>query len=130
MLNITLDETNKTASKAAEILLGYKLYLYHAPVGSEFISSDNPGFTLLPNGQILTFGGFGLLFTFIFPLAPRCCLVISHKNIDENGLFLTKNIFPLYIPSNMVNEINKMSYSIAMDRIFSYSKRTLENLKI
>lgn len=120
-----LDESNKTAKNAAEILLQYKLFIYHAPYGFEFLTSDNPGFTLSHENQLLSFGGFRGTFKFIFPLTPKCCLLISSKEIDPKYLLLTKEIQTIYTDVNTVNAINRNTYIIALKKVFSYTKNSL-----
>ena len=90
-----LDKGNKSTQNAIDTLLQYKFYIYHAPFGSEFITSDNPGFTLLPNGELLSFGGFGFPFEFLFPLTPKCCLFINYEDIDDKFL-LNKDIHVIH----------------------------------
>ena len=120
-----LDENNRTAKKAAEILLRYKLFIYHAPFESEFITSDNPGFSILPDNQLLSFGGFGETFKFIFPLTPKCCLFIASKEVDPNNLLLSKNIQIIHTTMDVVIAINDCTYQLALKKVFSYSSKTL-----
>lgn len=44
-----------------------KQILLFAPINSQFITSDNPGFTII-GGEAIPFGGFGGPFQFFFPL--------------------------------------------------------------
>lgn len=120
-----LDKDNKTDKNAAETLLQYKLFIYQAPFGSEFITSDNPGFTLLPDNQLLSFGGFGETFKFIFPLTPKCCLFITSKAVDPNYLLLSKDLQIIHTDTDVVNAINDCTYRLALEKVFSYSKKPL-----
>ena len=45
-----------------------KQYILHAPIGAQFITSDNPGFTIVGD-KILSLGGFGDTYTFVFPIS-------------------------------------------------------------
>ncbi len=122
-----VDNENQTTNNVAQILLRYKLYMYHAPFGSEFITSDNPCFTVLPDGQLLSFGGFGLPFTFIFPLTPKCCLYISQLRFEEDNFRLTKDIHIIHTDKHFVDTVNEGTYKLAIEKVFSYSKNTLLN---
>lgn len=124
-LDTFLDEENNTTKIVTQILLRYKLFIYHAPIGSEFITSDNPGFTMLPNGELLSFGGFGLPFTFAFPLTPKCCLYINYLNFEQDNYSLKKSIHIIHTNKNFVDTVNEGTYKIAIEKIFSYSQNTL-----
>lgn len=122
-----IDKQNKATETAAELLFRFKIYIYHAPWGSEFITSDNPGFTVFPDGNLSSFGGFGVPFTFIFPLTPKCCLYITHQQIDGNFFNLTKDIYVAYADKNFIDTVNEGTYKLAVEKMFSYSKHTLKS---
>ena len=90
----------------------------------EFITSDNPGFTLLPNEQLISFGGFGLAFKFIFPLTPKSCLFIKHDDLEENYL-LKKSITVRNVDTGIVDTINRLTYSTSIEKVFAYSEYPL-----
>lgn len=125
-----VDTENKTVSNVAKTLMNYKIFVYHAPEGSEFITSDNPGFTMLPDGTLYSYGAFGLQFTFIFPLTPKCCLFITHGQLEIDRYSFKKDIHIAKADKNFVNEVNQATYLLAIDKVFSYSKNTLLNLLI
>jgi hypothetical protein len=120
-----LDKENKIIKFTAQTLMHYKLYMYHAPFGSEFITSDNPGFTTMPDGSLYQFGGFGREFTFTFPLTPKSCLFISYKHLENDPLSLDKNIHIIHTDRHFVNAVNEGTFKLATNKIFSYSKETL-----
>ena len=124
-----LDNENKIAQNVANTLLQYKLYMYHAPFGSEFITSDNPGFTLLQSGELISFGGLGLPFKFVFPLTPKHCLFINYEDEDlDNKFLLIKDIHIIHTDKKTVDTINTCTYRIAMQKVFAYSSNALKSL--
>ncbi len=123
-----LDKENRITAHVAETLIQFKTYIYHAPLGCDFITSDNPGFTMMPNGQLYSFGGFATPFTFIFPLTPKCCLFISHQFMDKDHLNLNKKIHVIHTDANFVNTVNDATCQLAIKRIFSYRKEALSKL--
>ena len=70
-----LGKESTVIEKVIETLMQYKLYIYHAPLSSQFFTSDNPGFFVVGN-IIVNYGGLSDNFVFIFPLSPKCCLLI------------------------------------------------------
>jgi hypothetical protein len=125
-----VDEEDNIIPGLAKYLLQYKIFIYHAPAGSEFITSDNPGFTMFPNGNLLSSGGFGHPFTYLFPLTPKCCLYISHQFLESNKLAFTKEIEIKKADQNFVNSVNEGTYKIANERVFSLSKSTIEKSEL
>lgn len=119
---------NKIVKKAAELLMRYQLYIYHAPFGKEFITSDNPGFTLLPDGTLYSFGGYAMPFTFLFPLTPKCCLSITYNRPETDFYSLTKEIYVINADNQFVDTVNEGTYNIANQKVFSYSSGTLHHL--
>lgn len=77
-------------------LYSSKIFVLYAPIGREFITSDNPGFTITEDNQIINFGGLGGLFEYYFPITPQCCLFITNSIPDEN-LYMLKEITPRFI---------------------------------
>lgn len=100
--------------------------LLFAPVGSQFITSDNPGFTIIGNDAI-PFGGFGGLFQFYFPLTPTCCLLIDSSK-TENKSTIEKTVYPTLVNVFAVDRINAFSKSLSNKSIFSNSKSILKRV--
>jgi hypothetical protein len=121
-----VDEEDNIIPDLANFLLKYKIFIYHAPAGTEFITSDNPGFTMFPNGNLLSSGGFAHPFTYLFPLTPKCCFYISHQFLESNKLAFTKEVEIKKADQNFVNSVNEGTYKIANERVFSLSKSTIE----
>jgi Protein of unknown function (DUF4238) len=129
-LRTFLENENKTINEAINIFMNHKIIMYHAPFGSQFITSDNPGFCVLPNDVIENFGGLGLNFKFLFPLTPKCCLYINHNDKDpENKYLLTKSITITHIDKQTVDLINTCTFKMASEKIFSYSSDTLKQFQ-
>jgi hypothetical protein len=120
-----LDKENKIVQTSAQALMRYKVYIFHAPFGSEFLTSDNPGFSTMPDGSLYLFGGFGGPFTFTFPLTPKCCLYISYLQAEDNYLSLEKNIHVIHTDRHFVDTVNEGTCKLAMNKIFGYSKGAL-----
>lgn len=129
-LSSFLDKENKNTETVVQTLLQYKLYVYHAPLGSQFITSDSPGFTLLPNGDLLRFGGLGLNFKFLFPLTPTCCLFITYRDLDKDSkLSLTKTIEIIRADVAAVDLVNEATFQLSMERVFAYGKEILNGFR-
>jgi Protein of unknown function (DUF4238) len=128
-LQIFLDEENKSAIKAAELVINYKVFILSAPFGSEFLTSDNPGFTITKfDNNISKFGGFGIPFKFYFPLTPKICLHIDNDYIDDPYV-IKKALKFQYINSKIVGQINQQTFISANKKVFSYSKDLLVKYK-
>ncbi len=108
-LQTFLDKDKTAIVTVIELLLKRKLFIYHAPFSSEIITSDNPGCVILLDDRLLSFGGFGLEFKFLFPLTSKCCLLIQHDVMD-NTLLLKKDINVLYINKTEVDAIYNCTY--------------------
>jgi hypothetical protein len=100
--------------------------LLFAPIGSQFITSDNPGFTIIGNDAI-PFGGFGGPFQFYFPLTPTCCLLIDSVK-TENKSTIEKTVYPTLVNVFTVDQINAFSKRLSNKSIFSNSKSILEKV--
>lgn len=121
---------NNLSISTAELLIKYKLFLYRAPYGSEFITSDNPGFTLINDNLLLSFGGFGFPFILIFPITPQYCLYIDNSYPDNNYSCPTKDISIITIDKQKLDRINSYTYKLAIERVFSLSKTTLLDIVV
>lgn len=122
-----LAKQNENTQDVINTFLEHKIYMYHAPFGIQFITSDNPGFTLLPNGELLYFGGLGLDFKFLFPLTPKCCLFITHGDRDtENRYLLDKTINLIHTDKATVAMINNCTYNVAIEKVFAYGSGILD----
>ena len=105
-------------------LFGLKKFILHAPYNSQFITSDNPGFTKFKD-TIVSTGGFGGDFEFYFPLTPTTCLLISSQIMDP-AIGDEKWLYPVMVNSNDVSEINQSTKAIANQKLFGYDKTKLE----
>ena len=128
-LQFFLDKSENRTNLWTNLLLEFKIFILHAPAYKPFITTDNPGFTKLPNGEGLPFGGFGLDFEFFFPLTPQCCLCINKNQKDENGkLIISKKIFRKNVDADVVNMINTYSFFLSEKKVFSYTKESIESV--
>lgn len=107
-------------------LYKYKQILLFTPIGSQFITSDNPGFTIIEN-DVIPFGGFGGLFQFYFPLTPTCCLLIDSSKTETKST-IEKVIYPSLINVFSVDKINAYTKRLSNKSIFSNSKSILEGV--
>ena len=107
-------------------LYSLKQFILHAPIGSEFITSDNPGFTIVNNNAI-NLGGFGDNFSFCFPISPRTCLFVKSNKIEQKDN-LEKLIHPRLVGKNEVHHINEVTRKISNEHIFSLNKEILEKI--
>ena len=116
-----------TIDNLTQLFYRLKQYILHVPIGKEFITSDNPGFTLIGN-TTLSLGGFGGEFEFLFPLSPNSCLYLN-SNYIESKSSIEKIIYPVMINSTRVEQINNITKSLCIKNIFSYNRKTLEKMK-
>lgn len=103
-----------------------KLFILHAPVNRQFITSDNPGFTRTKD-ELISVGGFGDFFEFYFPLTPSTCLYLN-SSLSQDKFDVKKAIYPKLINDGLVSEINKYTKLIANKQLFGYSKSILMEL--
>jgi hypothetical protein len=115
-----------TITEMTRLFYSLKQYILHAPIGQQFITSDNPGFTVAGN-TAFSLGGFGDQFEFYFPLSPSLCLYLKSNDI-ENSTFIEKMIYPIIVTKSEVEQINKVTKSLCIKCIFAYYKKTLENI--
>lgn len=121
-----IKDDNGGMTKLIEMLMNYKIFIYHAPFGTQFVTCDNPGFTIA-NEQLYQFGGFGFNFQFLFPLTPSCCLYISKSYPDEN-LMIYKKIISVGVDEALVRRVNLCTQQLAYERTLGYRKNSLETL--
>lgn len=103
----------------------YKLdsVILHSPIGRQFLTTDNPGFSKC-GSHIISLGGFGGNFEFYFPISPTACLYLdSRKRSSIHGS--EKVISHILIDSSYVSQINRWSTSICIAKIFSLNKNNL-----
>ncbi len=115
-----------TITEVTQLFYSLKQYILHAPIGKQFITSDNPGFTFTGNIAI-SLGGFGNHFEFYFPLSPRLCLYLKSTDI-ENSNFIEKIVYPIFVNKSEVEKINKVTKSLCIKSIFANNKKALENI--
>ncbi len=113
-------------TKVTHDLYRLKQILLFAPINSQFITSDNPGFTIIGD-EAIPFGGFGGLFQFFFPLSPTCCLYIDSSNM-ENHTTIEKTVYSFLVDAQTVDQINEFSKRLSNKSIFSSSKSILEKV--
>jgi hypothetical protein len=114
-----------TISNITNDLLSLKQYILFAPIGSQFITSDNPGF-LKSNGKISNIGGFGGDYEFYFPLSPTTCLYLNSKIIESDSV-IQNTIYSILVNESDVKAINLNSKLLSKNFILSLSKRVLES---
>ncbi len=124
-LSAFLNKVDSVSISVVKDLYRYKQFFLFAPAGTEFITSDNPGFTVVGD-TVMMFGGFGSPFHFYFPLAPNCCLLIDSSRKEET--IIEKVIYPVIITESIVSEINGFTKQTANKDIFGYTKNYLEKV--
>jgi hypothetical protein len=107
-------------------LYNLKQVILHPPLTTQFITSDNPGFTKTQE-KLLRLGGFGSPFEFYFPLSPRACLYINSRT-NEDRTIIEKNIYPTVVTESQVSEINQFTKSTSNKKLFGYNKSILEKV--
>jgi len=118
-------EDFKVIENITKTLFILKAYVLHSSSNKEFITSDNPGFTI-NNKKVSSKGEYGTDFELYFPLCPKTCLYIDSKQKDV-VLNTQKTIIPLPAEAEIVNQINKWTMESSNKLIFSNSKRHLES---
>lgn len=115
-----------TITEITKCFYNLKQYILHAPIGQQFITSDNPGFTVT-GGAIISLGGLGGQFEFYFPLSPTSCLYLKSTDVERTNV-IEKIIYPVMLNKSDVIEINRATRLISMKCVFAYNKKTLEIL--
>ncbi|ACU61674.1 DUF4238 domain-containing protein [Chitinophaga pinensis] len=104
-----------------------KQYILHPPVGWQFITSDNPGFTIY-DGKVVSLGGFEGDYEFHFPISPEACLYLNSKHVEDNRL-IEKTIYHEWIDQSVVHTLNLSTHAISMKAIFARDRSILEIYK-
>jgi len=107
----------------AKQLYGCKQIILHAPIGGQFITSDNPGVTINSN-VTRSFGGFGEPFKFIYPLSPNACLLIDSLRPEQKSV-IEKSIYHTVVNNCFVDKTNELTKKHSTTRIFGFSKESL-----
>ncbi len=124
-LALFLKEQSLISSIAKELLKLQQIIL-HAPVTTQFITSDNPGFTIQEE-SIRSMGGFNGKFQFLFPLSPKTCLFLSSDQYEHTNELMTK-IYPRLISESQVAFINQCTKEIANKIILGKKKEVLQSI--
>ena len=104
-----------------------KWTVYHAPVGAYFITTDNPGATILPNKRLenMAFGG---VFTYCYPLSKKELLVVFHDKYDiVQDAFVKIN--HKNCSADFVLEANLLMAVLADREIYGPDNRGLNHIK-
>src|SRR6266536_3001113 len=125
-LSAYVNEEFTTIKQLSSDLYSLKQYILHSPIGTQFITSDNPGFTIVKN-KLLNLGGFGDAFTFYFPLSPTTCLFLKW-NDRENRENLEKSIYSTLIEKSEVMKINKFTKEISDKYILARDRGVLDRI--
>lgn len=121
-----IDDQKRVTERAVGEYLKHKIFMLHAPSGSQFITSDNPGFTVV-NEEIVNYGALAHDFMFVFPLTPAVCLVISASEKEVLHLY-EKPIFHKQINSQGVDEVNMGTIAVANEKMFGSDGHCLKRL--
>jgi hypothetical protein len=112
-------------AKIVGTLMEHRIFIYEASMPEEFITSDNPGFTLVGD-RVLNVGGLSEAFIYVFPLTSGRCLIIDGAdNIRIAGKKLIQN---RQVESDAVDMINKATNIVAMEKLFAYHQEPLKKL--
>lgn len=101
-----------------------KQYILHPPVGWQFITSDNPGFTIY-DGKVISLGGFEGDYEFYFPLSPEACLYMNSKHL-ENTQLIEKTIYHEWVDQSLVHTLNMATHAVSIRAIFARDRSVLE----
>lgn len=121
-----LKECNVT-KKILDSLMECKIFIGHIVGDGEFITSDNPGFTIVDD-LLLNMGGFDRAYQFAFPLSSKQCIIIDRQYLDKENLS-QKLIHPLKLSQTHIDEFNSYTYRVAVSKVFASSKEVLNRLK-
>ncbi len=103
------DERNELFREA--IIKSEWFLLVSPPHGPHFITSDNPGFSISQDDNLIYNTKFIKGFAFHFPLSPRFCLLITDTLVDNNAYDEKqhKTISKVNVSSMSVIEVNDRS---------------------
>jgi hypothetical protein len=118
-----LNAEQKLTENIINTLMAHKVFIHHAAIGNQFLTSDNPGFVVV-NDIVISHGGLSDAFLYSFPLTPSCCLFIDASEKDHLQL-IDKTIYIRHVDPDAVELTNRSTASVAT-KIFSYGKKHLE----
>jgi hypothetical protein len=118
--SIEYDIINKMANQ----LFSLRPVVLHAPLTTQFITSDNPGFTKT-GSTVLNAGGFGGLFELYFPLSPHTCLYLNSESKSDKS-YIGATVHPQFISASKVSDINHWSKFVSNNKLLGNDKTILE----
>jgi hypothetical protein len=121
------NEDNTIIESMTNDLYRLDQFILHAPINSEFITCDNPGFLVSNNNTVISAGGLGENFEFYFPLTPNTCLYIDSMKKESKNL-IEKVVYPRLLDLKQVFEINQCTKQISNYRLFGRNKTVLEQV--
>lgn len=123
-------ETNRDGVifEIATKLFNYEWKIVETNFTAMFITSDNPGYCL--DSSSIPFNTKFADCTFIFPLTPAFCLIISDKkrDVDIKNDSLFKSINYEMADTNTIKRINTHSTFFCNRYLVAQTKQTLESL--
>ena len=110
-------------------LFNYEWKIVESDYKAMFITTDNPGFCIDSH-----FNSFNTKFadcTFIFPLTPAFCLIISDKkrDLEVRNDMLFKSIHYETADSGMIRKINSNSAIFSNRYLVAQTKQTLQSFQ-
>jgi hypothetical protein len=96
---------------------------------SEFITSDNPGWTAGEDNQLHNIK-FDQDFHYLMPLTPMHCLSISHNDPDTvyESDPSQKRLYPVLADWEMIADINRLTIDHFTNYLFAADKATAERI--
>jgi hypothetical protein len=113
--NNFLQELIANVEMTRDQLLTRRMRVLKSPVGSQFVTSDNPlvTFTVVPNGEFLPGEGFGKPTTMmVFPIAPNACVFFGGDDPSVRHV----------VDAKMVEKINWIVIASAHHFVFSQAE--------
>lgn len=106
-------------------LTQFSWFIFESKPDDIILTSDNPGFCI-DNGLIYN-TKFDGIFEFVYPLNSNNLLMISNRFKDEQPLKDLKKMHCRFINSVVVQKLNRCTFALADEEVYSCSKLSLYN---
>ena len=121
----TYETQGTVVHQVADALLACPWMLLQTALSYPFITSDNPGFSIDPKGQVHNLA-FSHSKTFWFPLTPEYVLsILVRPNVD---VVLENTIYHQVADSTIVDEINQATFKNSYQEVFSNDETALQRV--
>lgn len=129
----TVSGMSTNANDAVQRLLSMTLEVYNAPKDTYFITSDNPGFSLLRDGQLNSIRthsfGFPTMLGIIYPISSKQAIHLSALSVPYTRP-VARNIKYTFLSEDDVYRINRETHFHSDEKVFCCDREYLRTFML